>query len=374
MIRMEENPFPDGELPFVVVQYLPKRSSVYGEPDGELLEDNQKILGAVTRGMIDIMGRSANGQRATRQDALDVTNRRKYEAGLDYEFGAHIDPNVAFYEHTYPEIPNSAQFMVQLQQMEAEAMTGVKAFNQGINSESLGKVATGIRGALDAASKRELGILRRLADGVVQIGRKIIGMNAEFLSDEEVIRITNEEFVTIKRDDLQGKLDIKLDISTAEAENAKAEELAFMLQTMGNNMDPEMSKMILSDIARLRKMPDLAKRIEEFQPQPDPLAERMKEIEVAKAEKELDKMDSEIVENQAGAQLDAAKTREIEGKADLQDLDFVEQESGVKQERELEKQGAQARANMERDVMNSDRKFKADVMKEALKPKPTGQS
>ena len=71
MIRMEKNPFPDQKLPFVSAQYLPIRRSVYGEPDGALLEDNQKIVGAVTRGMIDIMGRSANGQQGSRKDALD---------------------------------------------------------------------------------------------------------------------------------------------------------------------------------------------------------------------------------------------------------------------------------------------------------------
>ena len=38
--------------------------------------------------------------------------------------------------HTYPEIPASAQFMLQLQNMEAESMTGVKAFNQGLSGEA----------------------------------------------------------------------------------------------------------------------------------------------------------------------------------------------------------------------------------------------
>ncbi len=36
--------------------------------------------------MIDIMGRSANGQIGARKDALDITNRRKFLAGEDYEF------------------------------------------------------------------------------------------------------------------------------------------------------------------------------------------------------------------------------------------------------------------------------------------------
>ena len=98
-------------------------------------------------------------------------------------------------------------------------------------------------------------------------------MNSEFLEDEEIIRITNEEFIAINRNDLGGKYDIKLNISTAEADEQKGSELAFMLQTMGNTMPPEMSQMILADIAKLRKMPDLAKRIAEYQPQPNPLAQ-----------------------------------------------------------------------------------------------------
>src|SRR5690606_29622776 len=51
LIRMELNPFPDEKLPFVVVPYLPIKRDLYGEPDAEMLEDNQRILGAVTRGM-----------------------------------------------------------------------------------------------------------------------------------------------------------------------------------------------------------------------------------------------------------------------------------------------------------------------------------
>jgi hypothetical protein len=67
----------------------------YGEPDGELLEDNQRVVGAITRGMLDTMGRSANGQTGIRKDMLDATNRRKFEKGLDYEFNPNVDPRRA---------------------------------------------------------------------------------------------------------------------------------------------------------------------------------------------------------------------------------------------------------------------------------------
>lgn len=360
MIRLEENPFPDGFLPFVFVPYLPVRKSVYGEPDGELIEDNQKIIGAVTRGMIDIMARSANAQLGYSKNALDVTNRNKYLNGDDYEFNPNIDPERAFHLHKFQEIPRSAEFMLMQQNNEAESLTGVKAFSGGISGSALGSTATGVRSALDATAKRDLDILRRLAAGLEHIGRKIIAMNALFLSEEEVIRVTNGEFVKVRKDDLKGNFDLRLSISTAEVDNQKAEELAFMLQTLGNNVDFNITQMILADIAKLRKMPTLAHKIEQYQPQPDPIAEELKALEVERVKAEIDKLRADAEYKRAEAQMlpykadtELAKQRNLNSVADKTDLDFVEQETGTKQERELQKHKAQAEANMELKVLDS---------------------
>lgn len=377
LIRMQLSPFPDKKLPFVIVSYLPVRRATHGEPDGALLEDNQKVVGAVTRGMIDLLGKSANGQTGMRKDMLDQTNKRKFEQGKDYEFNPNVDPRVGVHMHTYPEIPNSAQFMLQMQNMDAESLTGVKAFSNGVSSASLGDVAAGIRGALDAASKRELGILRRLAEGMVQIGNKIVSMNGEFLSEEEVIRLTNEEFVTIRRDDLAGNFDLKLSISTAEEDNNKAQELAFMLQTMGNNMDAGMSRMVLADIARLRKMPDLAKRIESFKPEPDPMQQKLQELQMQLLMAQIANEQSKAQLNMAQAQLggvkmgtEQAKAAHLKSDTDKKNLDFVEQESGVTQERNKELQGEQARSQAQLKVLDHGferEKLQNDLVKEYVK-------
>ena len=379
LIRMEEAPFPDKGLPFIVEHYLPVRKDNYGEPDGALLEDNQKVIGAVTRGMIDIMGKSANGQTGIRKDMLDVTNRRKFDQGRDYEFNATTDPRMGIYMHTYPEIPNSAQFMLQLQNLDAESLTGVKSWTQGVSGAGLGDVAAGVRGALDASSKRELGILRRLSNGMIKIGRKLISMNAEFLSDQEVIRVTNEEFVTVRRDDLAGSFDLKLSISTAEEDNNKAEQLAFILQTVGPNSDPEMAKMILSDICRLRKMPDLAQKISAYKPEPDPIAQKLQELEIAKLEAEIAVLQASTQETLAKAGLveaktgtEGAKAENLSADTDNKTLNFVEQESGVTQERNLESQGAQAKAQGQLKVIDHQfgrEKEQFGLLKEYLKKK-----
>jgi hypothetical protein len=358
IVRMELIPYPDKKLPFVSVQYLPVRKKTHGEPDGHLLEDNQKIAGAVTRGMIDIMGKSANGQTGIRKDALDPVNRRRYDKGLDYEINPNVQPDQAFYMHKYAEIPASAQFMVQFQTFEAEALTGVKSFSSGITGDSLGQVAAGIRGALDAASKRELGIVRRLADGLVQIAKKIVAMNAVFLDDEEIVRVTNEEFVRIRKDELAGDFDMRVTVTTAEEDNAKAQELAFMLQTVGPNTDFGIVKKIMANVADLRKMPDLAKDIRNYEPQPDPIQQEIAQLEVeilraqvAEIMGKVSKLEADAILTTTKASTEEARVRNLDSVTDLNNLDFVEQESGVKQERDLQRQGEQARANANLQVV-----------------------
>lgn len=346
LIRMAENPYPDGKLPFVLVPYLPIKRSVYGETDAELLADNQRIVGAVTRGMIDLLGKSANSQQGYAKNFLDPVNKRRFESGQDYEFNPEVPPTAGYMMHTYPEIPQSALTVIQMMNQEAESMTGVKSFSGGISGEAYGQVAAGIQGVLDASSKREMAILRRLAKGISDIGTKIISMNAEFLEDTEVVRVTNKDFIPIYRDDLKGHFDLMVDISTAEVDNAKAQDLGFMLQTIGPNLDPTLMTEILAQIADLKRMPDLAERLRQWRPQPDPLEELKKQLEVQK-------LQSEIALNNARAQNQSAD-------AESKEVDTQQNIDGTKHHRELEKQQAQAQGNQDLEIikgLTKSRKF-----------------
>lgn len=339
LIRLEKNPYPDGKLPLVVVPYMPRKRELYGEADAELLGDNQAVLGAVMRGMIDLLGRSANGQRGMPKGMLDTYNRRKYEDGSDYDYNPQQgNPSQSIIEHKFPELPNSALTMAQLQNQEAESLTGVKAFAGGVSGNAYGDVAAGIRGALDAASKREMAILRRLAKGMSEIGTKICAMNAAFLSEKEVIRITNEEYVEINREDLKGNFDIEVDINTAEIDNQKSQDLAFMVQTIGPNADPQITLKLMANIAELKRMPELAHELRTFQPQPSPEEQELQRLAIEKAQLENEEIKSKIRLNDANAKRAASE-------GDLKNLDYLEQESGTKHARDMEKQKAQSQGN-----------------------------
>jgi hypothetical protein len=252
----------------------------------------------------------------------------------------------------------------------AETLTGVKSFGNSLSGNSLGDSATGVRGALDASSKREMGILRRLSNGIVQIGRKIISMNFEFLEEEEVVRITNEIFIPVRKDDLEGNFDLRLSISTAEVDNAKAQELSFMMQTMGNSLPPEQSNIILSEIARLRNMPDLAKEIREYQPQPDPMQEQMQQLEMAKLEAEIAVLQAEAGETGNKAELygtkvgvEQARAASIQGDADNKANKFMSDTEGTAHRRDMEKEQLKQEAMLE----NTRAAKAADLQKEIAK-------
>lgn len=344
LIRMELNPYPDGKLPLVVVPYMPRKRELFGEADAELLGDNQAILGATMRGMIDLLGRSANGQRGMPKGMLDTYNRRKYEDGSDYDYNPQQgNPAQSIIEHKFPELPQSALTMAQLQNQEAESLTGVKAFAGGVSGNAYGDVAAGIRGALDAASKREMAILRRLAKGMADIGTKICAMNAEFLSEKEVVRITNEEYVEINREDLKGNFDIEVDINTAEIDNQKSQDLGFMIQTIGPNVDQQITMKLLARVADLKRMPELAHELRTFKPEPDPVEQKLKELAVQKAELENQEIQSKIQLNQANA-------KRASSQADSENLDYLETESGTKHARDMEKQKAQSQGNQNLQV------------------------
>ena len=127
-----------------------------------------------------------------------------------------------------------------------------------------------------------------------------------------------------------------------------------MLQTMGNTMPPEMSQMILADIAKLRKMPDLAKRISEYQPQPDPMAQKKAQLEVALLEAQVANESAKAKENEvdvhlrkAKAATEQAKARSMHSGADMADLDFVDKESGARDMREMDLEGRKHTAAMQ---------------------------
>ncbi len=333
VIQLESNPYPDKEIPFLLVKNNARPFKLYGESDAELVGDNQKIATAIKRGIIDNMANSNNAQKGLKRGTLDPLNKKRFLNGKNFEYNGNSND---FYEGGYNQLPSSVFDMLNMLNGETESMLGVKSFSGGINGNNLGDTATAARGALDAVSVRRMDIVRNISENLIKpLLRKWMAYNSEFLQEEEIVRLTNEEFVPIRRDDLKGNVDIQVDVTTAEDSSAKSQELSFMLQTLGPNMNPDMLHILMGQFFKLNKMPDLAKMIEEYKPQPDPMAQRMQMLEMKKLESEIAERMSRATENatdkrlkEAKAVLEESKAKSLDSDTDLKDLDFLRKSSG----------------------------------------------
>jgi hypothetical protein len=112
---------------------------------------------------------------------------------------------------------------------------------------------------------------------------------------------------------------------------------------MGPNGDQEISMMLLAEIARLKRMVELENKLRNWKPKPNPLQEKIQELEIAKLEAEIE----EIRARTEKARADAEKS---EATADKLEIETAALASGETHQREMEKIEGQAQGNKELTV------------------------
>ena len=364
---------------------MPVVRSVHGEPDAELLKENQEAIGRMTRAIHDITAKQAIGQEFIDESFFPSPSaKNSYEKGNTVYYRSGFDPKQAIWRKDVQQIGSAPFDIIAWQTTDANELTGVKPFS-GPGGAKMGGTKED-RDSMDATAKRDLSILRRLSDMLfIDMARMTIANNQEFLSEEEVVRITDEEFVTIKRDDLQGDFDLRVQVSTPEKDEDQANKIMKLMQTNAANMDPEISKMHYVKMAELWKLDDLAMSVSNFQPQPNPQQQELMALQIeeqklknALAQKQLEDYDSKIYERlsrtdenttgdallkQAKAEQALATAEKIKSETDILDSSFLEIQTGVKRQKEIEDQ----EYKLQGDITKAEQKTIAQAGMEHIK-------
>ena len=346
VLRWEESPYSDGKVPFISCAFDAEPFSINGEANGELLSTDQKIRTAIKRSLIDTLDKSTNGQRGFQDGALDPIEERNFKNGKDFKFQGQ-SPN--FWEGKYNDFNSSVLSFYQQVGGEMQSNVGVRPFGGGAQSGAL-QSAKQVGASMDAVGKREVDISRNFAENFIKpMLIKWNVMNNDFLDPEDIERITNKPYVAFDPADPDGNLDIRIQVNTAEADAEKSRELAFLQQTMGPNDDPKVSRKIRAEMFKLKKMPELSKWIEEYEPEPDPMEQLKAQLEIELLKATIEEKKSRAIENQYDMELKQAKTiveqakaRQLHGVADTTDLDFVRKETGTVHREDMEKEQQKA--------------------------------
>jgi len=369
IIRMEENPYAHGRLPFSIATYIPVLKDVRGKPDGAILIDNQDSIGRLTRAAHDITAAQAVGQLFIDDQLLSPQQKTNLDKGNTTYYRTGMDINKSMQRQSVDSVPSTVFQMIDMQNNEAEALSGVKAFSNGISGASLGSTATGAKSAMDSTAKREMSILRRLSNSLFKdIAILTVSMNQEFAREEEVIRVTNGSFHKISKDALAGEMDLKVDVSTPEKDAETAADLGMVLQTGASVMDPMMVNKVWAKILDLKNHPDLAEEFRQAKPpEPSPQQQEMEQLQIENARlekkklemdillkaKEIESYDSIISERQsrtaenegdrenkvAEAELRRAQAEKLRSETDMLDKEFLEGDQAKEDDhyREMEK-------------------------------------
>lgn len=392
LVRLEENPYPHKRIPFSVCTYMPIKRDIHGEPDAALLKENQESIGKMTRAIHDTTAKAAIGQEFIDENFFpSPSQKHSYEKGNTVYFRSGIDPTRAIYKNSVQDIGSAPFNVIEWQQKDAAELTGTRPFG---GSQGGGKLSgnTQQRDSMDSTAKRELSILRRIAEMFTDMARMTIAMNQVFLSETEIVRITGDEFVTINRDDLEGNFDLSVEISTPEKDEDMADKIWKLMQTNAANTDPEIVKMHYVKLAELWKMPDLADKMEAYVPQPNPMQQELMQLQLEEqrlknqiAAKELQDLDSKIYERMSRAEdnstndaaLKKAKAdqalavaEKLRAETDILDATFLEIQSGDKRRKEIEDQEFKANVGLAINEQKSASQIGLEHIKQALARTP----
>lgn len=227
-LRITENTF---EMPPFFI-FSPEYDSygVFSEGSfADVLEQLQDLKTALIRQVVIAVAKNNTPQKFVDIAKVDVD---AMEDGAEIvDAGSNPQQNI----FTSPQIPINPLTMelVQYSQNEIESQSGSTRYNQGLDSNSLNKTATGINAIMGAADKKIRLIARLLAETTwIPLVKFLILLCQKFLEQEQVFRLENENIV-INKDELDIDYDLIVNVGQgAGTKEAAIQQIMILLQQL----------------------------------------------------------------------------------------------------------------------------------------------
>ena len=182
----------DAEIvPFACITPMMMPHRHVGRSYADLTKDIQVIKSAMIRGQLDNMYLSNNGRYAIsdRVNLEDMLTSRP--GGVVRVSGQDLGGALMPMQHT--PFPPSSFAMVEYLDSMKEKRTGVTAYNQGLDANSLNKTATGVQQIMSAAQARLELVARTIAEtGVKELFMLVHRLVRMYYTKPDIVRLRNE--------------------------------------------------------------------------------------------------------------------------------------------------------------------------------------
>lgn len=209
IMRVDENPY--GTPPFIVIRDIEDTHKFSGIPMSEMVEDLQRLRTFLIRQMADNMAQLNNATlmydptKVSQADIMNNVPGRNIRVKPGTRVADAIVPLTAT-----PFSPESFNLLGYTSEM-GEQRTGIsKSFRSA--SDQYNTTATGQMNAINQASQRVRQVAKIVASSLADLFRAMVMMNKKFLTEDVWIRLFENNFVQIRPDDLEGRMDMNLNV------------------------------------------------------------------------------------------------------------------------------------------------------------------
>ena len=229
VIRLERNPYDHGEPPFEVLRPVLDVHKFEGIGFADMVKEFQETKTSLRRQILDNISWQNNGmwevQRGAGVEMESLVNPRP--GGV-----VRTDMPGAVRPLTPPPLQQAGFMALEFEQTQLEQRTGITRYNQGLDSRSLNKTATGITALMGASQQRIELIARLFAEtGVRSLFVKALSLNRQFVRDEFVVRLYGEPIV-INKDDVSGQFDILVSVGISASKQEVVQQQMIQLIQM----------------------------------------------------------------------------------------------------------------------------------------------
>ena len=182
---------PCDSIPFVSVTPIPMPHRFYGRSVSELVEDIQLMKSTVMRQLLDNMYLTNNNRVAVMDGMVNMDDLLTSRPGGVVR--TKQAPNQVMQPIQAQPISQQAFPLLEYLDTVREVRTGVTKYNQGLDSDSLNKTATGISAIMNQTQMRSELIARIFAEtGVKDLFRKMFELSVKYQDKEKIIQLNNQ--------------------------------------------------------------------------------------------------------------------------------------------------------------------------------------
>jgi len=196
-------------VPFACITPMIMPHRHIGRSYADLTMDIQLIKSTLIRGQLDNMYLANNGRYA-------ISDRVNLDDMLTSRPGGIVrvegDPGSGIMPLSHPPLPASSFGMVEYMDSMKEKRTGITAYNQGLDANSLNKTATGVAQIMNASQQRIELVARTFAEtGVKELFKLVHHLVRTTLTKPDITRIRNK-WVEIDPREWKARKDLSISV------------------------------------------------------------------------------------------------------------------------------------------------------------------